>query len=145
MDAERAGVFKMSPSRRLAVCTLLQIPLLPQQSEDAPRTGGLLNGRAWNKWDYLGRMTYLNGYSEGIAMIGDSAVGFFPRRWTLGQTTEALDSFYKVVENRPIPISAALIIHAMKAVGMDQGDIDAQILDQRRKAATGRTNSNGMK
>lgn len=106
-------------------------------------TGGYSNGRLWKILDPDTKVFFIEAYHDGYLFAtgvicsgvkrDEEKVGF-PLALTKGEIRAALDQFYDVPENGPIPVMHAMQIVALKAIGTPQSAIDKHLADVRRVA-----------
>src|SRR5271166_4287768 len=108
------------PDRKLKVLLVLfsvATILHSQAASDPPfKTWGNLNGRAWNVFPQSDKISYLTGASEVLKLLEQkSFLEYFPWSLKAGEFSKAIDRFYEVQENLPIPVVLALKVVTMKA------------------------------
>jgi hypothetical protein len=101
------------------------------------KTGGLVNGRAWQSFSQDEKVVFLTGASDTFFMV-DEAEFFknFPRGLQVGEFALAIDQFYREPENLPIPVFFGLKVVTMKVNGEDPAVVD-KILSAVRQSASG--------
>ena len=106
--------------RKLLIGTILAMTMGAQGLPPLCRTGGEYNGRMWRLMSINDKSTFVMGYDAAVhhmeqvhgmsekclSIIGES----LPQgSYNMGEIAERLDTFYKSLENRPLPISWALM------------------------------------
>jgi hypothetical protein len=135
----------------LLMATLLSCARGQDDSTNQFRSSGLYNGHAWinlvaNKKLLVDeKLWFLSGFrdaslSASIAATEPTPGGggddkIFRKGWpaslTMREVIEALNRFYETPENRPIPITYALMLIAGRSNGSDEATIQKLVSDLR--------------
>ena len=136
----------MSKSLRVLTFPLMLIlpMLVAAQDLSELTTGGMANGRLWQKFNESNRATYVMGYID--TLVAKSMTSPRPpedmKQWyafgsNVGDYVKALDSLYSVPENIRIPIPFALQYCTARMNGdMTQQQLEQLLIDHRKLAAT---------
>jgi hypothetical protein len=123
------------------VCFAATMHLAAEESWwEQVHSDGQVNGRFWNAATMEGKMSFLMGFSGGLAhakYIHEAVTveNSYPFSMTNGEVGKALDRFYDTPENLQIPIGFALVICRQRLQGTPEAEIQEHILVFRKYAA----------
>jgi len=125
---------------RLVLILLIAPICLPQTRESSATTFGVSNGRFWQSFTSVEKITYLAGVFDGFLSMDTildkhETPNFFAKGSNLKEYVTAVDLFYQEPANLPIPLSFALRAVTMKANGEDAAEIGKATEAVRRKIA----------
>jgi hypothetical protein len=129
-------------------CGIIGSPLCAAEGADSGRTLGdqrtatLLNGRFWMGLADLGedvilfKTVFVMAATDGLSETPPQKRSLYiPGSLTNAETVAALDAFYKVPENLPVPVMWALSVVSLRAKGGSQADVEALAARCRKRAA----------
>jgi hypothetical protein len=136
------------PIRALAILCLSALLLVAQLPNDES-THGQLNGRYWvgledstakggnAEFALLIKAFFLQGLKEGIKEVGtpEQRAAYIAHSLSTQEITKALDEFYKIPENLPVPITWGLRVVALRAKGGDAVAVDKLVAGFRKASA----------
>lgn len=107
------------------------------------RTAGMSNGRYWKTLSAEDKVIWFLAYADGVAggamFFGggmQKAATILPMQLTPAESREALDRFYDLPENLPLPLSAGIFLVSFKASGAEVKAVE-DLTAQFRRAAAG--------
>ena len=129
---EQNKLLRQQAAARAASIAVAPAPPAPAQSW---KTGGLVNGRAWQSFSQDEKVVFLTGASDTFFMVNEAEFfKNFPRSLNVGEFAMAIDKFYREPENLPIPVFFGLKVVAMKVNGEDPAVVD-KVLSAVRQSA----------
>jgi hypothetical protein len=141
------GVVVKSAILLFSLFVFSNFAIAPQaQQADPTRTGGVSNGRFWKVLGDDAKFVWLTAYHDGLTnglAASRAAEGkdiniriavWFPSSLTWADTRAAVDQFYLVPENAPIPLNGALKIICSKSRGADKVAIEQETAEWRKIA-----------
>lgn len=117
----------------------------PLYGADNDTTKGRLNGRFWTmmsatssseqKGAMVVKWIFLSGVKDALEEKAPQELGsYIPESLTDKETADALDVFYKVPENLPVPIIWALSVVSLRAKGGSAVEVEALTARWRKRA-----------
>jgi hypothetical protein len=129
--------------------TVLFTPVVRGQDGWASmHTGGLVNGRYWNRLDNAQfKAIYVIGFSDGVNQAGkpDDKKLWFPWGMSNAEIVKSLDRFYDTPENLRIAVTNALIVCSARLRGMSEEDVQKMVLLMRQGSVDKPTTSKNEK
>ena len=114
-----------------------ELPLSGQTNQEGTLTHGLVNCRFWRVAPFDGRVMYLSGFAEGLA-LGSGAKNhvYWPdNTFSSGDMESAVAAFCQTPENVNVAVMLAMRIVTARVSGSSPAEIEDMIANARRVSA----------